>query len=224
MSTDLSVLCGRLHHRFRDAQLLSRALTHRSCGARNNERLEFLGDAVISLVMADALYARFPSLTEGELTRLRARLVRAETLAAVARELDLGPLMRLGPGELKSGGYDRDSILSDALEAVLGALYLDGGYEAARGTILLLFAPRLDGIEAHAQAKDPKTRLQEFLQGRGLALPEYGLLEVRGEDHEQMFVVGCRVSGLPDVVRGEGSTRRHAEQQAALTALQRLMA
>ena len=224
MKTDLSVLCGRLDHRFRDPQLLVQALTHRSCGARNNERLEFLGDAVVSLVIADALCVRFPSLAEGELTRLRVRLVRAETLAEVARELDLGPLMRLGPGELKSGGYDRDSILSDALEAVFGALYLDGGFEVVRDTVLRLFASRLDGIEAHAQAKDPKTELQEWLQERGLALPEYDLLAVHGQDHEQVFVVGCRVSVLPDVVRGEGSTRRIAEQQAARVVLQRLMA
>ncbi len=223
MKADLSVLDGRLNHRFRDPQLLARALTHRSCGARNNERLEFLGDAVVSLVVADALYAGFPDLTEGELTRLRVRLVRAETLAEVARELGLGPLMRLGPGELKSGGYDRDSILSDALEAVFGALYLDGGFAVARSTITQLFASRLAGIEAHAKAKDPKTELQEFLQGRGLALPRYDLIAVRGEDHEQVFVVSCRVPGLPDVIEGEGSTRRHAEQQAAQQALQRLV-
>ena len=221
--TDKEVaLLRRLGLAFRDPELLVQALTHRSCGARNNERLEFLGDAVVNLVMADALYLRFPQLSEGELTRLRVRLVRAETLAAVAREIGLGEVLRLGPGELKSGGFDRDSILADGFEALVGALYQDGGYHEVRRILMELFAQRLAGIDAHAQAKDAKTLLQEFLQGRGLDLPQYELLGITGQDHEQHFKVACRVSGLKEATQGEGSTRRYAEQEAARLALRHL--
>lgn len=221
--TDKEVaLLRRLGLAFRNPDLLTQALTHRSCGARNNERLEFLGDAVVNLVMADALYLRFPELSEGELTRLRVRLVRAETLADVAREIGLGEVLRLGPGELKSGGFDRDSILADGFEAVVGALYQDGGYDEVRRVLMELFASRLAGIDAHAQAKDAKTLLQEFLQGRGLELPQYELLSITGQDHEQHFKVACRVSGLRAATHGEGSTRRYAEQEAARLALRRL--
>lgn len=223
MNDDLGVLEKRIGHSFKKKNLILLALTHRSYGASNNERLEFLGDAVVNLVIADALYLRFERLAEGELTRLRVRLVRAETLAAVARELGLGQLLRLGPGELKSGGYDRDSILADGFEAVLGAVYVDGGYEKVRGVIMTLFASRLAGIDVHAQAKDPKTLLQEMLQGQGLALPQYELLETCGQDHEQLFRVACCVPGLPEVSRGEGPTRRQAEQEAARVALTRLI-
>ncbi len=217
-----SALLGRWNYAFRDPELLTQALTHRSHGARNNERLEFLGDAVVNLAMADALYAGFPKLSEGELTRLRVRLVRAETLAAVAREMGLGRLLRLGGGELKSGGFDRDSILADAFEAVIGALYQDAGYELTRAVLLDLFAQRLSGIEAHAQVKDAKTALQEFLQARGLDLPRYELVGVTGQDHDQRFRVACLVTGLPEPTQGEGGTRRHAEQEAARRALKRL--
>lgn len=222
MSDLQGTLLRRLRYTFREPDLLAQALTHRSCGARNNERLEFLGDAVVNLVMADALYGRFPQLSEGELTRLRVRLVRAETLAAVAREIFLGDLLRLGPGELKSGGFDRDSILADGFEAVVGALYRDGGYEETRRILMDLFGSRLSGIDIHAQAKDAKTLLQEFLQGRGLDLPQYELQGITGQDHEQYFKVACRVTGLSEPTQGQGSTRRHAEQEAARLALQRL--
>ncbi|MHB8253618.1 MAG: ribonuclease III [Acidiferrobacter sp.] len=222
MSDPQGVLLRRLRYVFRDPELLAQALTHRSCGARNNERLEYLGDAVVNLVMADALFGRFPQLSEGELTRLRVRLVRAETLAAVAREIDLGDLLRLGTGELKSGGFDRDSILADGFEAVVGALYRDGGYEEARRILMDLFASRLSGIDVHAQAKDAKTLLQEFLQGRGLELPQYELISITGQDHEQHFKVACRVTGLSEPTQGQGSTRRYAEQEAARLALKRL--
>lgn len=190
----------------------------------NNERLEFLGDAVVNLAVADALYARFPGLSEGELTRLRARLVRTETLAQVAREIELGDLLRLGGGELKSGGFDRDSILADAFEAVVGAVYEDGGYEKARVMLWELFSERLSGIDSHAQAKDPKTELQEFLQAQGLDLPQYELVSITGQDHEQHFQVVCRVAGLSRPTEGRGSTRRYAEQEAARLALKRLLA
>lgn len=222
MTDKEAALLRRFGLAFREPDLLAQALTHRSCGARNNERLEFLGDAVVNLVVADALYGLFPHLSEGELTRLRVRLVRAETLAAVAREIALGDVLRLGPGELKSGGFDRDSILADGFEAVVGALYLDGGYHEARRVLMELFASRLAGIDIHAQAKDAKTLLQEFLQGRGLELPQYELLGITGQDHEQYFKVACRVPGLRDATQGEGSTRRHAEQEAARLALRRL--
>ncbi len=215
-------LLGRWGYVFRAPDLLVQALTHRSFGAHNNERLEFLGDAVVNLVMADALYARFPELSEGELTRLRARLVRTETLAAVAREIGLGGFLRLGGGELKSGGFDRDSILADALEAVVGALYQDGGYERARDILQDLFAARLSGIEVHAKVKDAKTALQEFLQARGLDRPRYELVGVTGHDHDQHFKVACLVAGLSQPTQGEGATRRHAEQEAARRALKRL--
>ncbi len=222
MSERYAPLLRRLGYAFQAPELLTQALTHRSFGARHNERLEFLGDAVVNLVMADALHERFPRLTEGELTRLRARLVRAETLAALARELELGTVMRLGGGELKSGGYDRDSILADAFEAVIGAIYRDGGYERVRALLMTVFATRLAGIEVHAQTKDAKTRLQELLQGRGEALPQYEVCEVQGSDRDPRFRVLCRVVGLREPVAGEGTTRRQAEQDAAARVLSAL--
>lgn len=224
MTDRLAALSARCAYVFRERELLVQALTHRSYGPRNNERLEYLGDAVVNLVMADALYSRFPDLSEGELTRLRVRLVRAETLASVGREIELGPVLRLGGGELKSGGFDRDSILADAFEAVIGAVYQDGGYEPARRILLDLFAARLAGIGVHAQAKDAKTQLQEFLQGRGLELPQYDLVSITGQDHDQSFHVACRVAGLSEPTQGSGSTRRQAEQEAARLALKRLAA
>ncbi len=215
-------LTNRLGYVFRDAQLLARALTHRSRSSRNNERLEFLGDSVLSFVIANALYDLFPDQTEGELTRLRARLVRRETLAALARDLSLGDCLELGGGELKSGGFDRDSILADALEAVFGAVCRDGGIDAAQRVIVQLYRPLLDGIGAHATLKDPKTRLQEFLQKRAQPTPVYEVLSISGEAHQQQFVVECRVTGLHDAVRGAGASRRHAEQAAAARACELL--
>ncbi|HJW81052.1 MAG TPA: ribonuclease III [Acidiferrobacterales bacterium] len=222
MSSTHNELARRLGYAFRDAALLARALTHRSRSSRNYERLEFLGDSILSFVIADVLYDRFPQLSEGELTRLRATLVRRETLATLARELDLGDCLELGGGELKSGGFDRDSILADALEAVFGAVYKDGGIEAVREVVLHRYQSILSGIDPNTILKDPKTRLQEFLQHKSLATPIYNVLEVSGEPHQQRFVVECRVPGLTQGVRGEGSSRRYAEQAAATRACELL--
>ena len=213
-----SALSKRLGHAFRDEALLARALTHRSRSSRNYERLEFLGDSILSFIIADVLYDRFPQLSEGELTRLRATLVRRETLAILARELELGDCLDLGGGELKSGGFDRDSILADALEAVFGAVYKDGGIEIVREVILRRYQSTLDRIDPNSIRKDPKTRLQEYLQQKSLATPSYTVLELSGEPHQQHFIVECRVPGLTEIVRGEGSSRRHAEQAAAARA------
>jgi ribonuclease-3 len=215
-------LCNQLHYVFQDAQLLARALTHRSHSSRNNERLEFLGDGLLNFVIADVLYDRFPQLTEGELTRLRATLVCRETLARLAREIGLGACLELGGGELKSGGFDRDSILADALEAVFGAVYKDGGAAAARQAILHLYTPVIGQIDPGTILKDPKTRLQECLQGRALPIPDYAVRSVSGDAHQQHFVVECRVPGLSEPVVGEGSSRRTAEQAAAALACQLL--
>ncbi len=222
MSDKTQELGKRLQYVFRDARLLARALTHRSSGAQNYERLEFLGDSILNFLVADVLYDRFPELSEGELTRLRATLVRRETLAALARGLGLGDFLELGGGELKSGGFDRDSILADALEAVFGAVYKDGGVEAIRQVALHLYTPVLRDIDPRSIVKDPKTRLQEFLQGRSLPTPNYEVVAVSGEAHQQHFVVLCRVTALNEPVRGEGSSRRNAEQAAAALACEQL--
>jgi ribonuclease-3 len=206
---------SRLRYAFRDLTLLETALTHRSAGRRNYERLEFVGDAVLSFVMAELLYRECPEADEGELSRRRAALVSGSTLAEVAAELGLGAQLRLGGGELKSGGHRRSSILADALEAVFGAVYLDGGIAAARSVIEALFAARIGALPAVPDLKDPKTRLQEHLQARGLPLPAYAVEEVSGEPHEQFFVASCEVAALGLRTRGEGSSRRRAEQEAA---------
>jgi len=215
-----------LGHPFRDPTLLAAALTHRSARNQNrghhNERLEFLGDGVLDLVIAEALYQRLPQADEGQLSRLRANLVNRDALAELARGIGLGEHLRLGGGELKSGGRRRDSILADALEALFGAVYLDGGYSAARDVILRLYAPLLDGVDLKQAEKDPKTRLQEYLQGRGLSLPAYRILEISGQAHEQRFRVACRVDALDMDEQGEGTSRRRAEQAAAAAVLQRL--
>jgi ribonuclease-3 len=208
-------LQARLGYRFRQPEMLERAVTHRSAGGTNNERLEFLGDAVLGMVITEALYHQFPLASEGELSRLRATLVRKPTLAEIARSLGLGEYLNLGPGELKSGGFRRDSILSDALEAVLGAIYLDDGLDACREWVQGHFASRLASLPAAAELKDYKTRLQEFLQSRQLALPEYVVIGVRGQAHAQTFEVECRVAERDISTRGVGTSRRNAEQQAA---------
>ena len=222
MNGDPRDLSRKLGYIFRDPGLLTRAVTHRSKSSVNYERLEFLGDSILSFVIADALFERFPQLTEGELTRLRATLVRRETLASLARGLALGDILQLGGGELKSGGFDRDSILADALEAVFGAIYKDGGTAATRDAILGLYRPVLEQVDPQTIHKDPKTRLQEYLQKRAQPTPSYDVLSVSGEAHAQQFVVECHVPGLSDAVRGEGSSRRHAEQAAAAQACQLL--
>lgn len=221
MSVPQDQLSQRIGHAFQRPDLLQRALTHRSVGPENNERLEFLGDAVLNFVVGQALYDAFPGATEGELTRYRARLVSGASLAEVAREHGLGDHLELGSGELKSGGRDRASILADALEAVVGAVLLDGGFDAARQVILQLFGSRITEVSSE-NLKDPKTRLQEFLQARRLALPSYEVLEVQGADHHQSFLVECRVPGAASPVRAKGASRRKAEQAAALKALERM--
>ncbi len=220
MRSPVEVLSGRLGYRFQDPGLLEIALTHRSVGSNNNERLEFLGDAVLSFVVSDELLHRFPTADEGTLSRLRSSLVKGECLARVARTLSLGDYLHLGSGELKSGGARRDSILADALEAVIGAVYEDGGTEAARGLVLGLLAEELESASPLAVLKDPKTRLQEFLQSRRLPLPEYEVLSVTGDAHDQTFEILCRVPGLEQPIRGTGGSRRKAEQDAAASALE----
>jgi ribonuclease-3 len=208
-------LSRQLGHAFADPQLLDDALTHRSALARHNERLEFLGDAVLGFLVAEALWRRFPQATEGELSRLRARLVNRESLARVAHELDLGQYLRLGAGELRSGGHARESILADAVEALLAALYLDGGLEVVRRVVDQLFGERLAALSPADQRKDAKTRLQEWLQARRLALPVYEVVETSGEDHAQTFVVRCAVAALGRSSTAAGASRRKAEQLAA---------
>jgi len=211
-----------LGYRFEDSGLLDAAVTHRSAGSGNNERLEFLGDAVLGHVIAEWLYSTCPDATEGQLSRLRATLVKRETLADIARGLELGEYLRLGSGELKSGGFRRDSILADALEAVLGGILLDGGFETCRACIHRLFAGRFDALSAADELKDPKTRLQEYLQSRKLALPVYAMTRVSGKAHHQQFVVECRIDALEAVATGSGGSRRKAEQSAADNMLEQL--
>jgi len=210
--------------RIGDETLLEEALTHRSLGSRNYERLEFLGDAVLSFVVAEMLYREFDGASEGELSRYRATLVSGETLGEIALALGLGEHLRLGEGELKSGGFRRASILSDALEAILGALYLELGMEPARRAVEKLLGSRLASLPDAAQLKDPKTRLQEDLQGRGLGLPRYEVIDVRGEPHRQEFTVRCEVPDLGLAQEASGTSRRRAEQEAASRLLERLAA
>jgi ribonuclease-3 len=215
VNADLQRLALVLNHRFARPELLVQALTHRSAGAINNERLEFLGDALIGLVVAEALVGRFGEADEGTLSRMRAALVKREALAELARALNLGDYLRLGAGELRTGGHTRDSILSDALEALLGAVLLDGGFAAARGVALGLFRPALDGLSVERVGKDPKTRLQELLQSRHRPIPEYEVLAIAGTQHAQSFTVRCVLADEGRTARGEGSSRRRAEQAAA---------
>ena len=205
----------RLGYRPRDLALFRAALTHRSAAGPNNERLEFLGDAVLNLLIASALYAAFPQAAEGDLSRLRARLVSREPLAEVAAEVGLGATLQLGSGELKSGGFRRQSILADALEALCGAIFLDGGLAAVEPVVTRLFAARLAQLPEPEALKDAKTRLQEYLQSRSLTLPRYAVLGIAGEHHAQTFRVSCEVADLDLRVEGGGSSRRRAEQEAA---------
>jgi len=206
----------------REAALFAAALTHRSAPGPNNERLEFLGDAVLNLVIAELLYRNFPRATEGDLSRLRARIVSREPLADVAAGLKLGEVLQLGSGELKSGGFRRQSILADAFEAVCGALFLDGGLAAAADVITRLLGPRITALPDPATLKDAKTRLQEYLQARSLTLPHYEVERVEGEPHAQIFSVSCEVPALGRRVHGGGSSRRRAEQEAAERMLREL--
>ena len=216
-----SVLRDRIGHDFADPSLLAQALTHRSAGTPHNERLEFLGDGVVNLVAAEALYRRWPRADEGVLTRARAELVREASLAAIARGLELGERLTLGPGELKSGGFRRDSILADALEAVVAAIYLDAGYEACRGVVLGWFEPVVAAL-AESPGKDAKTRLQEWLQARQQPLPAYELVSESGEEHAKIFLARCTLSEPAVSAEGQGTSRRLAEQAAAAAVLDRL--
>ncbi|MBM7455304.1 ribonuclease-3 [Oceanisphaera litoralis] len=219
----LNILQKKLGHTFNDEAMLIRALTHRSAGARHNERLEFLGDSLLSMVIADALYHRFPKVNEGDMSRMRATLVREKTLAELAREFELGDYLILGPGELKSGGYRRESILADAVEALIGAVYLDTDTEQMRTMLLSWYEDRLNEIQPGIDQKDPKTRLQELLQGKRKPLPTYTVVEVIGEAHNQKFTVHCQIDGVPEPVVGIGTSRRKAEQSAAEHALEVLL-
>ncbi len=209
-----------LGYRFRDSALLETALRHRSAGSEHNERLEFLGDAILGMVVADHLFRRFADASEGQLTRMRAHLVRGPTLAAVARDLGLGEHLELGGGALNSGDHDRDSVLADALEALLGAVYLDGGMPEATALVERLLESRLETADPSIVYKDPKTRLQEFLQRRGLALPEYRVVAESGQSHARRFSVELDVPGRDAPFHGEGTSRRRAEQAAASNALE----
>lgn len=208
-----------LGYECQDAALLEAALTHRSAGGVNNERLEFLGDAVLNCVVGALVFREFANATEGDLSRFRASLVNGEALAGIASEIALGEQLRLGSGELKSGGFRRKSILADTLEALFGAIYLDGGFTAAQQVIERLMAGRLDKLPSAAELKDPKTRLQELLQARGLPLPNYAVESVGGEAHNQMFHVSCSVDALELKALASGPSRRRAEQAAALLLL-----
>jgi ribonuclease-3 len=211
-----------IDYRFGNPALLEEALTHRSAGSINNERLEFLGDAILNTVIAARLFERHPEAAEGDMSRMRARLVRGSTLAEVAAGMGLGQRIRLGEGERKSGGFRRSSILADAYEALLGAIYLDGGFEACRTVILQRFDPLIDALPDSSELKDAKTRLQEWLQGRGRPLPEYVLLDESGADHRKTFRVACRVGDDGLQAEQSGSSRRKAEQAAAAAMLETL--
>jgi ribonuclease-3 len=212
----------KLGYTFKDTSLCELALTHRSCGKRNNERLEFLGDSILNFVIAEDLFTRFPDAREGDLSRLRAGQVKGETLAEIARELGFGDYLRLGSGELKSGGYRRDSILADSVEAVIGAIYLDSDMDTARSFVLKWYQARLNNIRLDKTQKDSKTRLQEFLQSRREPLPQYELVKVEGEAHDQTFYILCHVALLEKPTKGVGSSRRQAEQEAAKAAIESL--
>jgi ribonuclease-3 len=218
----IASLEARLAHHFQRAGLLEQALTHRSYGIPHNERLEFLGDSVLGCVVAQVLLERFPDMSEGELSRLRASLVRKEALAEVGAALGLADHLRMGQGESASGGARRPSILADALEALIGAVFVDAGYESARQSVLALLGDAIGNLDGQAVPKDPKTRLQEMLQARRHGLPRYAVVATRGEAHQQVFEIECTVEGLDLRARGSGASRRAAEQVAAETLLRSL--
>lgn len=223
MIKDSEKLIKKLGLPFKNTDLIRRAITHRSAEADNNERLEFLGDSVLGFVIAEYLYTRFREADEGVLSRLRATLVNQTSLAEIARKLNLGDYLILGSGELKSGGFRRDSILSDALEALIGAVLIDLGMETCRLWILNLFEEQIQGLSLNDWQKDPKTRLQELMQSRGLELPVYTLKSVVGQPHEQSFLVQCRIPLITEPSEGLGSSRKKAEQQAAERTLTRVV-
>ncbi|TCW86776.1 ribonuclease III [Burkholderia sp. SRS-46] len=220
----LSQLESRLRYEFRNAELLRQALTHRSHSSTHNERLEFLGDSVLNCAVAALLFQRFSKLDEGDLSRVRANLVKQQSLYEIAQALNISDGLRLGEGELRSGGFRRPSILADAFEAIIGAVFLDGGFEAAQGVIKRLYVPILDHIDPRTLGKDAKTLLQEYLQGHKIALPTYTVVATHGAAHNQQFEVECTVPKLDVKVSGSGASRRAAEQAAAKKALDEVMA
>ena len=219
LSADQQRLCDQIAYQFNQPELLQLALTHRSHSKQHNERLEFLGDSVLSYVTAEYLYQTFPSAQEGELSRLRASLVRGRTLAALAQSLDLGSFLLLGQGELKSGGYLRHSILEDAFEALIGALYLDGGMLAVKSFVFQQYQQRFAQLSLTENTRDAKSQLQEWLQGHGHSLPAYEIDRIEGPEHQQIFYVRCHITQLAMAILGQGSSRKNAEQAAALQAL-----
>ncbi|AEF55689.1 ribonuclease III [Marinomonas posidonica] len=222
MSSLYQKLCRRIGYFFADLGLLELALTHRSYGGKNNERLEFLGDSILNYVIAEDLFHRFPKAKEGELSRLRASLVKGDTLAELAREFQLGDFLKLGAGELKSGGFRRDSILADSVEGIIGAMYLDAGMDICRQHILAWYKDRLEATSLKVVTKDAKTRLQEYLQARKHALPQYDVVDIVGEPHDQTFHVHCHIELCNEAIEGCGNSRRIAEQNAAAKALEKL--
>lgn len=218
-SVDTEKLTSSLNYQFIKPGLLQEALTHRSASSKNNERLEFLGDSILNFVIAAELFQRYADLPEGDLSRIRASLVNKDGLANVAVDLDLGNFLVLGSGELKSGGYRRESILADAVEAIFGAVYLDSGFTGCRDLILRLYEQQLENIPDPALLKDPKTRLQELLQSHKLALPNYEVISVSGKAHNQSFSVECSIEVLSIKTLGKATNRRKAEQQAAENAI-----
>ena len=222
MTILLERLQSVLGYQYQDSSLLQQALTHRSAYHKHNERLEFLGDSVLGFIISDALFRQFPDVPEGDLSRMRATLVKGLTLAELAREFELSESLILGPGELKSGGFRRDSILADTVEALIGAMYLDSDMETARERVLSWYATRLAAIKPGIGQKDAKTQLQEWLQGRKQELPHYQVVEVKGEAHNQEFTIHCTITGLDTPVLGKGTSRRKAEQKAAQKALELL--
>lgn len=222
MNNPLIKLSQRIGYEFKDQSLIELALTHRSKGDKNNERLEFLGDSIVNFIMAQAVFEKFPQAKEGKLSRLRADLVRGTTLAELAREFEMGDFLVLGSGELKSGGFNRESILADSVEAIIGAIYLDAGMDVVRERVLSWYDSRIKALKLDTVVKDPKTRLQEFMQKNKGRLPKYEVVEVSGQAHDQEFKVSCWIEKLPELTMGEGTSRRHAEQNAAEKALKAL--
>jgi ribonuclease-3 len=221
MKLPVEKLYQRINYQFKDPKYLELALTHRSAKGEHNERLEFLGDSILSLVIADELYHQFPKEQEGDLSRMRSTLVRGQTLAEIAKEFKLGEFLRLGPGEQKSGGFRRESILADVVEAIIGAIYLDSNTEVCREVVLEWYRQRLDDIQPGVNQKDPKTQLQEYLQGRKLPLPIYAVIATKGQAHNQEFTLSCLVDGYKEFI-AKGSSRRKAEQTVAAIALNKL--
>lgn len=215
-------LCKQIQYEFKTIELLEHALTHRSANSKNNERLEFLGDSLLNLVITSALFQQFVKLSEGELSRIRALLVKGETLSEIALEIGLGDCLILGIGEKKSGGHKRASILADTLEALFAAVYLDSGFDTCKDLILRLYTSRLEATQLQKQSKDPKTELQEYLQARKIALPSYTLVKIEGSDHNQIFHIHCDVKNKNLHSEGKGFNRRKAEQEAALKLLEEI--